>query len=128
MMYRLFAFLFYRYYSKGPKRDVRYISTIASLALLLYMHFLQILILIGQVDLLPNAKTRTGNWLLVGLTLLPFIVVLRLLLKESDIKNFDYDPATIKKGSFFLIAYCVLNTGLLLFLIIQYHKGFHGLF
>lgn len=117
------AYLFYRYYLKGPRREIPYFSTLSALTLLLYIHICQILVLFDWTNILPKAKkTEPIGWVAMALFMLPIFLLVRLVIKEGDLKKIEYSPKKIKRGNILLIGYCVLSVTLLILLIL-FKKG-----
>jgi len=117
------AYLFYRYYSTGPRKDVAYLSSLLAMCLLFYIHLFQFLILFGGTGIIPSGnKTQISTWLKMVLFMLPVFLLFRWLIKESELKTLSYSQEKIKKGNVWLIIYIILSVALLVLLIL-YFKG-----
>jgi len=121
---RFIAYLFYRYYSTGPTKDIPYFSTLCALVMLIGLHVFQILVLFNKVSFLPvsSKNTRAENFLIIALCLLPIFLITAAIVKKSDLQEMTYEEAKVKRGYMFLILYIVLSIALLL-LLIFYRKG-----
>jgi hypothetical protein len=121
---RFIAYLFYRYYSTGPTKDIPYFSTLCALVMLIGLHVFQILVLFNKVSFLPvsSKNTRAENFLIIALCLLPIFLITAAIVKKSDLQEMTYEEAKVKRGYMFLILYIVLSIALLLLLIL-YRKG-----
>ena len=115
---RFIAYLFYRYYSTGATKDISYFSTLCALVMLLGLHFFQILILLNGINFIQNANSRTENYFIIALGLIPVFLLLSFLIKESQLKKMKYDRLKIKKGNIFLILYIIASVALLIVLIL----------
>jgi hypothetical protein len=113
---RFAAFLFYRYYAKGSTSSIPYFSTIGAMAMLLYMHLFQILILTKRVDtLIPIKPTdnKPTKYLIMFFVLAPLYILLTLLIKKKDLQALHYSDQKIRTGNIVLIAYIILTMTLL---------------
>ncbi len=118
------AFLFYRYYSEGRWNGVPYFRTIIALGFLGYIHLLQILFILDRVDLLPikSSQSHDTKRLMMFLILLPICLMMRLLIKESELKDikeqYAYSWDKIFNANVWLIVYIVLSFSSLIILMI----------
>ncbi len=121
---RFIAYLFYRYYSTGYTKEIPYFSTLCALVLLFYIHLSQILILFNGMNLIPTNgdDTKIGNWLKMGLFMLPFFLLFRLFIKQKELKEAYYNKQKIKSGYILLVFYIVASFTLMILLIL-YKKG-----
>jgi len=121
---RFIAYLFYRYYSTGPTKDIPYFSTLCALVMLIGLHVFQVLVLFNKVTLLPvsSKNPRAENFLIMALCLLPIFLITAAIIKKSDLQEMTYEEAKVKRGYMFLILYIILSIALLL-LLIFYRKG-----
>jgi hypothetical protein len=113
------AYLFYRYYSKhGFAKEMPYLSTITILGLLLYIHIFQILAILDVAYLIPTdgSQLKIGNYVKIGLFMLPMFLLFYFLIKKEDLINARYEEKKIKKGYVILIIYIVLSFALLMIL------------
>ena len=120
------AFLFYRYYSTGATKDIPYFSTLCAMAMIAFMHLMQLLILTHQVDRfipIKSTDTKTTKYLIMALVLLPIFLLLSLILKKEELKSLSYPADKIRKGNIFLVAYIVLTMALLIILIFVTRKS-----
>lgn len=107
---RFIFYLFYRYYSaKGGQTHIAYFSTLMAVTMLIVFHIFQILILTNNMDLLMISKknNRVENYFGAVLVLVPILVFLAFLVKESTIKNLSFSEDIIKRGNVFLLIYII---------------------
>jgi len=118
--FRFIAFLFYRYYSTGPTKDIPYASTLCALVMLIGLHIFQLLVLLNKVDLLPirESNTRVENFLVMALCVAPLFLLVTFLIRKSDLKEMNHDEGKIRTGNKFLILYIIASIMLLLILIL----------
>lgn len=117
------AYLFYRYYSTGPRRQIAYLSSILALCLLFYIHLFQVSILVGGTNIIPAGdKSKISSWVMMAFFMLPVFLLFRWIIKESVLKTLVYKAEKIRKGNIFLVIYIVLSFALLVLLIL-YKKG-----
>src|SRR5436309_10695886 len=115
------AYLFYRYYSTGPTKDIPYVSTLCALAMIVFMHLFQVLILIHQVDTFfpfKSTDNRLTKYLFMALIFLPIFFLLRLFIKREELQSMSFPKDKIKRGNILLIAYVVLTMALLIVLMV----------
>jgi hypothetical protein len=117
---RFVAYLFYRYYSTGPTKDIPYFSTLCALVMLLGLHIFQVLVLFDKVSILPTStrNTRAENFIVIALCLIPIFLLMAFLIRKSDLQEMNYEESKIKRGNMLLIIYVVSSIALLLFLIL----------
>lgn len=121
---KFLGYLFYRYYSKGPRANIPYFSTMCSMTLLGFMHLMQILILLDKVDLIPisSSDDKTKRYFVFFLVMLPIYFVMTLLFKESDIgplkEKYDYNWDKVFKGNVWLVIYIIVSFALIFILAI----------
>ncbi|MBN8687579.1 MAG: hypothetical protein J0M10_11180 [Chitinophagales bacterium] len=119
------AFLFYRYYSTGGTRRIPYFSTLCALAMMLYIHLFQILILINRVDdIIPGGgnETRPVKYLKMGLFFIPIFLLLANVIRKKELEQMSYDKVVVRKGYLSLVGYLILSFAVLILLIL-YKKG-----
>jgi hypothetical protein len=119
------AFLFYRYYSTGGTRRVPYFSTLCALAMIIYIHLFQLLIIINRVnDVIPGSEdeTRPIKYLKIALFFIPIFLLLALFIKKDELKKMHYDSSVIKRGYFYLVSYLIISFAILILLML-YKKG-----
>jgi len=120
---KFIAYLFYLYYSKGPRKTIAYLSTILAMCLLFYIHLFQALILLASTNIIPSgSKFEASTWVKLALFMLPIFFFFRWLLPEPDLKEASYDEGIIRKGNVRLVVYIIFSITLLVFLIL-YKKG-----
>jgi hypothetical protein len=121
---RFAAYLLYKYYSKGGTKDIPYASAILALAFMGLIHIYQILLLFNGMSLVPTdgSQAKVGNFLKMGLFILPIVLLLMALIKKNKLQEMSYAEVQMKRGYFFLILYIILSFALLL-LLIFYRKG-----
>ena len=117
---RFAGFLFYRYYSKGSTKDIRYFSTLTALVMLLMLHVFQVMVLLDQRDFLPtdSSNSKGSNFLIIAIMLVPIYIIMALAVKEADLKKAKYSEVQISRGNLFLILYIVLSMAFLAFLTV----------
>ncbi len=93
------GYLFYRYYSKGPRANIPYFSTLCAMTMLGFMHLMQLLILFDGVDLIPiksNDDKLTKKLIIFG-SMIPLYLLMTQLFKKKDIEmlkekyNYNWD-------------------------------------
>ncbi|MCE3282060.1 MAG: hypothetical protein K0Q66_797 [Chitinophagaceae bacterium] len=122
------AFLFYRYYSTGITKDIPYISTICALAMLTFMHLLQLLLVTSLYDIImPSTANdpRIIGFLKMLIVAIPIFLFLCLLIREEELKRLKYTKEQRKKGYFVLIAY-IIFTIVTLVLIAEITRGYRN--
>ena len=120
------AFLFYRYYSKGATNSIPYFSTIGAMAMLLYMHLFQILILTKQVEtFIPIKPTddKPTKYLIMFFIMAPLFFLLTLTIKKEELKTLEYSQDKIRTGNIRLVSYITLTTIVLFTLMFLVPKG-----
>jgi hypothetical protein len=116
------GYLFYRYYSKGPRAGIPYFSTMGSMTLLGFMHLMQILILLNKVDLIQRNSTDDGltKRIIIFFVMLPIYFLMTRLFKKSDIEplkeKYDKHWDKVFSGNVWLIIYCILSFTLIIVL------------
>jgi hypothetical protein len=107
---RFIAYLFYDYYSEGPRQSIRYVATLGAMTLLFYLNLLTLLILFRLDHLVPS---RSGNrffdYLNMSLFLLPIFLMFRFLIRERQLENADYDGDKVATGRFWLVFYIIVS-------------------
>ena len=117
------GYLFYRYYSKGATANIPYFSTICAMALLGYMHFFQLLILINKINLITisTGDNKLTKRIIIFFAMLPIYFVMTRLFRKSDIellkKKYDYNSDKIFSGRIWLIIYIVLSFSMIFILV-----------
>jgi hypothetical protein len=120
---RYVAYLFYRYYSSGPTKDIAYYSTLFALSLLFFIHLCQVLLIFGWTNIIPRGrKTEITTWLKMGLFLIPIFTLFKVMIKEKTLSKLTYDEKIINKGYYFLFFYIIISMTILVLLIL-YKKG-----
>lgn len=117
---KFIAYLFYRYYSTGPTKDIPYFSTLCALVMLAGLHIFQIIVLFGYQNSIPTNvnNTRVENFIIVAVCLIPIFILMAFLIRKSDLQAMSYDENKIKKGNILLILYIVSSVALLLLLVL----------
>jgi hypothetical protein len=123
---RFVAFLFYDYYSKGPRRPIKYFSTIGVMSLLFFINILGILAVIGvSSDVLPKrTDSNLWNFLRGGLILVPLYITLRYLIPEKSLKTKKYKVQDIKNGKKWLVLYFIVSMLFASVAILMQRNGF----
>jgi len=120
------AYLLYKYYSTGYTKDIPYFTTLSGLAMMALLHLFQIAILTNQVDTIfpfDSSDNIFKKYFLMGVVLLPIFLLLRLIVKESELRQMTFSKKKIKRGYFFLVGYFVLTMASLMLLIIFFPRG-----
>lgn len=113
------AFLFYRYYSTGATKYIPYFSTLSALVMLVGLHIFQLILLFYGIDFFKaNSRTRTENFLVIAILLIPLFLLMSVFIKESQLKQLKYDKSKIKRGNLLLIVYIFCSIAFLLLLIL----------
>ena len=106
------AYLLYKYYSTGYYKDIPYFTTLSGLALMALLHLFQIAILTSKVDTIfpfDSSDNIFRKYFFMGLVLLPIYLLLRLLVKESELRKMTFSKEKIKRGYIFLVGYIVIS-------------------
>jgi glucan phosphoethanolaminetransferase (alkaline phosphatase superfamily) len=113
------AYLFYRYYSRGRSKDIAYFSTLCALAMLIFVHFLQIVLAVKGFSYLHFNKDdgRGITYLKSALLFIPVVAALFFVIKERDLKAAEYAESKVKRGGWLLITYMILSIGLMFYLM-----------
>jgi hypothetical protein len=113
------GYLFYRYYSKGPRANIPYFSALCSMTLLGFFHLMQLLIILDKVDLIPIEKTD-NIWtkrLVMFLTMLPIYFIMTRLFRTEDLpplkEKYDSNRDKVFKGNIWLIVYAIISFSLI---------------
>lgn len=116
----LVFYLIYRYYSKGPKKDISYFSTLTVLSFLTFIHILQILLLFNYEKLLPGfvEPSRRIKYVMIFLFLAPIALFYSLLFQRKRIETLVFSEPVINKGKSWFIFYISLSLLTLFFLIL----------
>lgn len=119
------TYLFYRYYSKGPTKDVAYIKTVCSSVLLVLINLWIILILLGQTDIIPDTAhvSKGAKYLVIALYTLPLFIFYFLFVKESDLKLMEYEENKIRVASRMLGIFVILSFVSMIILMFVLAKG-----
>lgn len=115
------AYLFYRYYSSsGPRKDIPYFSTLGALALLFYIHVVQLLILLNMMNIIPvqNDDTRVAKFFKIALFLLPIFLLFLAFIRKSELQSLQYDEQKVKRGYIYLVIYIVFSFSFMIFLAV----------
>lgn len=120
---RFVTYLFYKYYSTGPTKQIPYLSSILAVGMLCFIHIAQILILFNWIKILPQGhKSELSTWLKMAVFIAPIFLLLTLLIKKSDIDSQSYSENKIKRGYLWLIIYIIVSIFTMV-LLIMYKKG-----
>lgn len=114
---KFIAYLFYRYYATGPTKDIPYLSTLGAVFIMIFLHVMQLVVLLYllfDIDVLGHSgeTNRLKKFLLGALFVIPCLFLLRIYIREKDLKKMKYDKDKIKRGNRFLIIYIILNIAL----------------
>lgn len=117
------TYLFYKYYSTGPTKQIPYLSSILAVGMLCFIHVAQIFILFNWIKILPQGyKSELSTWLKMALFIAPIFLLLALLIKKPNVDSQVYSENKIKKGYLWLIVYIIVSISTLV-LLIMYKKG-----
>jgi len=106
--------------NKKNKTNTPYLNSIALLTFLFCIHILQFFILINKTELLfPSDKNdRISTFSHTALFIvIPVIILIRLLIKKSELEKMSMTSEEIKKGKIVLFTYIGLTFLFLIFLI-----------
>jgi len=108
---RFVMFLFYRYYSTGGTRRIQYFSSISAVGFLIYLHILQLLIIIDKLNWFPmeESDTKLVKYGKMAFFFLPIFIIIALLVKEKDLRDAEYDEDKIRTGGRWLVVYIVFS-------------------
>jgi len=117
---KFIAYLFYRYYSTGPTKDIPYVSTLCAIVMLLGLHFFQILVLFGRLDLLPfsHQNNRVENFFITALCLVPVFILVSLVIIKSELDEMHFEESIIRNGNKALVIYITASIAFLLLLVL----------
>ena len=116
------GYLFYRYYSKGPRASIPYFSTMAAMTFLGYIHLMQVLILLDRVNVIPinPSDNKTTKGLTLLLVMLPIYLLMTRLFKKSDVgslkEKYGRNWDKVFSGNVWLVIYMVLSFALMIVL------------
>lgn len=108
-----FLVYLYSYYRTGNTADISYYSTVIAFLAVLLLHYLTLALVFNwyQFDILDNYP-RFIRFLLFGLFLLPFYLVIYIAFPESEIlKQIEREP-NLKKGRLYAFGYVVFSIAL----------------
>ncbi len=117
------GYLFYRYYSKGSRDNIPYFSTICSMTLIGFMHFMQVLILLNKVELIPikSSDHNLVKRIIIFFVMLPIYFLMTQLFRKKDIEplkeNYDYNWDKVFKGNVWLVTYIIRSFALIFVLV-----------
>jgi uncharacterized membrane protein HdeD (DUF308 family) len=118
------GYLFYRYYSKGPRANIPYFSTVCAMTLLGFLHLMQGLLLFDKVDLIPanSSDSKATKWLIMLLVMLPIYLLMTGLFKKVDVvplkEKYDYNWEKVFRGNVWLTVYIIISFALVIILAI----------
>ena len=122
------GYLFNRYYSKGPRANIAYFSTMCSMTLLGFMHLMQILVIIDKAKVIPTSSSgdKLTRFITFLVIMTPIYLLMTFLYKKSDypILKEKYDPNWDKvfKGNVWLVIYIILSFSLIFILTFLFKK------
>ena len=123
------GYLFYRYYSKGPRASIPYFSAVCSMTLLAFFHLVQILILLNKVDIIPinDQDGKPTRYFIILITMLPIYFLVTRLFKKEDIEplkeKYEKNWDKIFAGNIRLIIYFILSFAIVILLALwKNHK------
>jgi hypothetical protein len=114
------AYLFFRYYSTGPRKEIPYFSTVAALAVLFYIHLVQVLIIFNGMNLIPGKGdgSRIWEYFKMALFITPVFLLIMLFIRKPELQVMHYDDQKIKQGNINLVVYIILSFAFMIFLIL----------
>ena len=118
------SYLFYRCYSNASGNDGAYLSVLAAMSVLLYIHLFQLLIIFDSVGLIPISKgdDKLLQFFKVALVFLPIFLLVRFFVRKSDLQSMNFSDEKVKRGNWCLIMYIFVSFALLILLMI-YRRG-----
>ena len=125
---KFIGYLFYRYYEKPPQRGNPYFRTMCSMALLVYMHLIQLLILFNKTDLIPikTSDDKLTKRIIMLFVFVPIYFLVTRLFKKSDFERlkekYGYNWDKVHRGNILLILYMILSCALI-FVLAIWKKG-----
>jgi hypothetical protein len=119
------AFLFYRYYSTGPTKDIPYFSTLCALVMLLVLHIFQILVLFNIFGFYPIGigHKRWVNFLIIAACLTPVFLVMSVLIPKSYLETTHYEESIIRRGNIALVCYIICSMALVILLAVLKNRA-----
>ena len=119
------AYLFYDYYySTGPRANIKYFATIGVMTLLSYLNLFAILILFNIVDDVMPSKgySRGMGYVQTFFYMFPIWLMFRILIKEKELENSNYDVDKVSVGKVWLMLYYLTSVAVVILLIL-WRKG-----
>lgn len=113
------AYLFYRYYSKGPRARIPYFSTICALSMLGFLHLFQLLLIFDSVPIIPinSSDDKLTKRFIMLFVFIPLYLIMTRVFKKTDIEplkeKYDKDWDRVFKGNVWLVVYIILSMGLI---------------
>lgn len=104
--------VFYRYYSKGPTKDIAYLSSTTAVAfLLMLMTFL--LIVVSRVDTDSITPIVSNKGKIVGLitsfiTFLPYYFLVKLSVNKSNVKSYKLSKAKYRRSLYLIFLFLAI--------------------
>lgn len=85
--FRYIAYLFYSYYSKGPRRNVAYLSSILGVTFLIYIQLLILAVILRVDQYIPfgNEKTKIIGYFKFMLFMSPIFFILYFGVNEKNL-------------------------------------------
>ena len=109
------GYLFYRYYSKGPRASIPYFSALCSMTTLGFFHLFQIMIVFNKVYLIPInvGDDKFSKRIAILLVMIPIYLLMTRLFKKNDIhlmkEKYELNQDKISRGNISLIAYTIIS-------------------
>jgi len=102
---KFIAFLYYKYYSKGPTASIAYMKTIGVMVFLTFILILNILISanLEAFFLYEDSDSRGMKYLKMAIYTLPLFLIFLFLFPESKLKQLNYPDSKIKRGNTMLL-------------------------
>lgn len=123
----------YFYYSKGQTRSIPYFSTISLLVLMLFIHLLQIGVVLKrfygievEIAPMPGETPRAFKYLLLALYFTPVYICLTFAFPIEKLKQPSLEQAQLKRYRNYFFIYAFLNLCILILLVadkITFGKG-----
>lgn len=105
------TYLFYRYYSKGPTKDVAYVKTVCSAVLLILINLWIVLILLNKTDIMPEITddSKGMKYLKMALFTSPLFLFFFIFVKEKELKSIEYEESKLRTAYLILWTYYILS-------------------
>lgn len=111
---RFVLFLFYKYYSVGPKAEIAFFSAVTSFLCILFLNVTTILGLLGVgLHQIMPFKLTDATWkryLNIAIFIsIPSYLIMYMFFKKKEIVNLKFDHAVIDLGNILLVVYVIAS-------------------